>query len=267
MAFAMQVYVELAVLENFCMDFTLLYAAKVVSKNPARIRRIAIGSALGACFAVLFPLFEIGAAWSVVIKILSGLAICLISGKFKNIKGYLKFCGAFTGFTALLGGALIGVFSLAGIDYSFGEGYVLASVPVGIPLFGALIIIAGARRLAAKLTKRRGGEVVCKIFSGREHIEIKGFFDSGNKVFYKGTPVSIIPDADAEKLLHGERINEGVKIHTVAGSKTIAVFTADKMEIDFGEKTETVFGVTIGVSPRRIDRAVLHCDLLEGLNV
>lgn len=263
MAFAMQVYVELAVLENFCMDFTLLYAAKVVSKNPAGIRRLVIGSALGACFAVLFPLFKLGAVWSVVLKIISGAVICLVSGKFKSVRSCVKFCGAFLIFTALLGGALIGIFSLAGIDYSLGEGFVLSSVPVGIPMFGALILIIGARRLAAKLTKRRGGEVVCKIFSGQTHIEIKGFFDSGNKVFYKGVPVNIIPGAEAEKLLNGERINEGVKIHTVAGSKTIGVFTADKMEIDFGEKTETVFKVKIGVSPRRIDRAVLHCDLLE----
>lgn len=43
----MQVYVELAVIENFCMDFTLLYSAKIAVKNPARVRRVALGAALG----------------------------------------------------------------------------------------------------------------------------------------------------------------------------------------------------------------------------
>ena len=50
----MQVYVELALLENFCMDFTLLYCAKLVAKNRAHILRLVIASVFGACFAVVF---------------------------------------------------------------------------------------------------------------------------------------------------------------------------------------------------------------------
>lgn len=60
-------------------------------------------------------------------------------------------------------------------------------------------------------------------------------------------------------------IKEGVKIHTVAGSRTIGVFTADKIEIDFGERRETLYKVKIGVNPNRADRAILHCDLLEDI--
>ena len=65
----MQVYVELALLENFCMDFTLLYCAKLVSKNRAHVLRLVIASVFGACFAVVFPLFKSGSVLSVIIKI------------------------------------------------------------------------------------------------------------------------------------------------------------------------------------------------------
>lgn len=263
----MQVYVEFALLENFCMDFTLLYAAKAAVKNSASYWRIAFGAVLGACFAVVFPLFKLGNVWAAVLKILSGLVICLLAGKFKSFKGCLKFCGVFLVLTALLGGALIGIFSLAGVDYISGEGYILSSVPVGIPLFGALIIIIGAKKLAARLSKSHKNSVTCRIYAGQSHIELKGFFDSGNKVYCRGAPVSVIPKEEAEKLSVGVRINDEVKIHTVAGSKTIKVFTADKIEINFGEKTDIIYGVKVGVSPQRIDRAVLHCDLLEDLNV
>ncbi|MBD5631879.1 MAG: hypothetical protein HDP34_01430 [Clostridia bacterium] len=263
----MQVYVELAILENFCMDFTLLYAAKVAAKNAASVFRIFLGACLGACFAVVFPLFKLGVVWSVVLKILSGLVICVIAGKFKSFKAYLKFAGAFVGFTALLGGALIGVFSLVGISYISGEGYLLSSVPIGIPLFGALLIIIGARKLAARLKKNHKNEVICRIYAGQSQVELHGFFDSGNKVYCRGAPVSVIPKAAAEKLLTEARITGGVKIHTVAGSKIIDVFTADKIEINFGEKTDTFKGVKIGVSPQKIDCAVLHPDLLEDINV
>ena len=249
------------------MDFTLLYCAKLVSKNTAPLWRIAFGSAVGACFAVVFPLFNLGAAWAVAVKILSGFAICLISGKFKSVKSYVKFSGAFLVFTALLGGAIIGIFSLAGLDYSAGAGYLLSSVPIGIPLFGALILIIGARRLAARLSKSSKNVVCCRIYAGQSQISLSGFFDSGNKVYLKGQPVSVIPKDLAEKLLDISGIKEGVKIHTVAGSKIMKVFTADRLEITEGEKTTAYSGVKIGVSPNKINRAVLHCDLLEEMNV
>lgn len=257
----MQVYVELAVIENFCMDFTLLYSAKIAVKNPARVRRVALGAALGAALATVFPLFGLSAVWSAVVKVASGLLICLTSGRFKGIKSYLKFAFAFFVFTAILGGALIGIFSLTGLDYSAGQGYMLSSVPIGIPLFCALLLIIGARKLAARLQKNRKDTVTVRIFSDGSQAEVKGFFDSGNKVYSKGAPVSILPEEVAKKLIDENRIKDGVKIHTVAGDKTISVFTADRVEITAGEKTFVVKAVKIGVSPNKIYRAVLHPDL------
>ncbi len=263
----MQVYIELAVLENFCMDFTLLYAAKVAVKNPSPFWRILIAAVLGAAFAVVFPLFKLGAVWSVVVKVCSGFLICLVAGKFKGIKSYLKFSFAFLVFIAILGGALIGIFSLTGLDYAAGEGFILSKIPIGIPLFGALLIIIGAKKLASRLKKSSKEVVTVRFFVGSSSAEVKGFFDSGNKVYCRGAPVSIIPKEVAEKIVDESRIKDGVKIHTVAGSKIIKIFTADKIEIDFGEKKNNYNGVKIGISPQRINTAVLHPDLLEDVNV
>ena len=77
----MQVYIELAVLENFCMDFTLLYAAKVAVKNMAPFWRILIAAVLGAAFAVTFPLFKLGVVWTGVVTFCSGFLFCLVEGK------------------------------------------------------------------------------------------------------------------------------------------------------------------------------------------
>ena len=259
----MQVYVELAVLENFCMDFTLLYCAKLVVKNAAGWKRVGIASALGACFAVAFPLFQLNGVWAVVVKIFSGLLICLCAGKFKSFKGYFKFAAAFLIFSAVLAGALIGVFSLAGIDYIEGGGFVLSSVPVGIPLFGALCLVIAARAIKNKFTKIGKNTVNCRIYAGELQVTLSGFFDSGNKVYYRGEPVSVIPENSAEKLIDTEGIKDGIKIHTVAGSKIMKVFTADRLEIDDGHKISTYHGVKIGISPAQIHCAVLHPDISE----
>lgn len=260
----MQVYLELALIENFCMDFTLLTAAKFTAKNACAYWRIAVASALGACFAAAFPLFGLAGAWAVVIKILSGLLMCLLAGKFNSVKNYVKFSGWFLIFTALSGGALVGIFMLAGVDYLSGEGYLLSSVPIGIPLFFVMSAALGARRLAKKLTKGEKNAVTCKIVLNGKQVELKGFFDSGNKVYSGGAPVSVIPKSAAQKLIDETGIKDGVVIHTVAGSQIMKIFTADRIEFE-GGKNNIIKKVKIGISPQNIDRAVLHCDLLEDL--
>ena len=258
----MQVYVELALLENFCMDFTLLFCAKVASKNGAHLFRLIIASVFGACFAVVFPLFKLGGVLSVIIKIFSGLIICAVAGKFTSFKAYIKLTAGFLAFTALLGGALIGIFSLAGISYSADTGYILSSIPIGIPLFGALMLIIFARTLAKKLKRADKTEVYCTVYQGDKSVSISGFFDSGNSVYHLGQPVSIIPLREAKKIIDDRRIKSTVKIHTVAESKNLKVFTADKLEIRKGEKVKTFKGVKIAVT-ENADRAILHPDYME----
>ena len=222
-----------------------------------------MASAFGACLAVLFPLLKLSAVWSVIIKIISGSAMCIIAGKFKKIKGYIKFTTVFLVFSAVLAGALIGIFSLAGIAYEEGGEFILSSVPIGIPMFGALILVIAARIIKNKYSKGSKKEVACRIYAGQLCVELTGFFDSGNKVNYRGAPVSVIPRQSAEKIVDVERITEHVKIHTVAGSKIIKVFTADRLEVDFGDKTEIYKDIIIGVSHAYITCAVLNPDILE----
>lgn len=259
----MEVFIELALLENFCMDYTLLYCAKLLSKNQAGWKRVAVGSVFGACFAVLFPLTKLSGVWAAAIKLAAGAALCAIAGKFRSFKGYVKFTAFFLAFSAALAGALIGIFSLAGISYAEGGGYILSSVPVGIPLFCALMMIIIARRLKNKFSGGGKTQVSCRISAGQSQISLSGFFDSGNRVSHCGEPVSILPEWAAKKLVDTERITSAVKIHTVAGSKKIKIFTADSLEIDFGGSVKTYKCVKFGIGPAHTECAVLHPDILE----
>lgn len=260
----MTVYIELSLAENFCMDFCLLFAAKAIAKNSAGYFRVALASALGACFAVVFPLFNLNGAIAVTVKIVAGAALCAVAGRFSRALGYLKFTAVFLCLTFLSGGALIGIFSLADISFVQDGGFIISSVPVGIPLFCVLALALAARRLAKKYSRTHAKTcVICRISLGQSSVSAPAFYDSGNRVFYCGSPVSVIPQSVAKKLTDISRIKTFTEVHTVAGSKKIAVFTADKIEIDDGKVTKTVTGVKLGVSPDRISRAVLHPDLAE----
>jgi hypothetical protein len=55
-------------------------------------------------------------------------------------------------------------------------------------------------------------------------------------------------------------------VHTVAGSQTIKVFTADKIEIFFDGQAHTIHKVLIGISPHPVQGVVLHPDLSEAIS-
>ncbi len=259
----MQVYVELALAENFCMDFTLLSCAKLLVKAPCGYRRIAVASAFGACFAVLFPLLPLTGALAVAVKMLSGLALAAVACRPAGIKPYLKFAAAFFGVSLLAGGAVFALFSLAGWDLAEGGGYIVSSVPVGIPALAVFLLAAGCRALSRRLAARAAGAVSCAVFLHGRCVKLPAFFDSGNRVYSGGVPVSVISPQAAEKLAREEEAGERVTVRTVAGSRTLKVFTADKIEIYTADGVHTIKCVKIGISPQPIARAVLHPDLAE----
>lgn len=260
----MQVYAEYALVENFCMDFALLFCAKAVTKNTCGYFRLSVAAALGACFAVVYPLFGLNAVWGVVVKIASGGLLCALAGKYSKVLGYVKFTAVFTASTFLLGGALIALFSLTGASYQIGGGYLLSPVPLGLPLFFAVVLGIAVKTIVKKIIANRcKGEYSCIVRIGEKQATCSGFYDSGNKVYSGGKPVSIIPKEVAQKLVDLSGIKTFVDIHTVAGKSKIPVFTADSVTLSSGESERELRGVLFGVSPQRIKKIILHSDLSE----
>lgn len=245
------------------MDFVLLCTAKAAVKNTVGYLRIAVASAVGAFFAVCFPLFGLGGAWATVVKLVFGLVITAIGGKFSCLWGYVKFSVAFYAFSLLCGGALIAVFSLSGVPYAGGNGFVISSVPVGIPLFLATLTFIVVKKIAKKRIKNGVIEVKCKIYLNERVAFCNAFYDSGNKLYLGGTPVSVLPKQVALRLVDQSKIKLFVAVHTVTGQAKLSAFFADKIEISSGEKTVVKSNVLLAISPKYQSKAVLHSDLME----
>ena len=131
-------------------------------------------------------------------------------------------------------------------------------------LFFALSAVCLSRRAAQKFVRRNiKTSVVCRITVGGSSVSVPAFFDSGNRVYRLGSPVSVIPPDSAQKLVDVSGIKTFVTVHTVAGGKKLPVFTADKVEIDYGKKVITLRGVAFCVGSRSGGRTVLHPDLAE----
>ena len=81
----MEIYVEYALAENFLLDAMLLWLALKTARQTIGWGRICLAAALGAVFAVIFPLMRLGNVLAYLLKFAVGLLLCLISVKGKGI--------------------------------------------------------------------------------------------------------------------------------------------------------------------------------------
>ena len=56
----MEIYIEYALAENFLLDAMLLWLAMKAAKQEISLWRIVLAAAIGAAFAVAFPLLKTG---------------------------------------------------------------------------------------------------------------------------------------------------------------------------------------------------------------
>lgn len=98
----MEIYIEYALAENFLLDAMLLWLALKAAKQQISFKRIALASAFGAAFAVIFPLLDTGKILSYILKFSVGALLTLIAVKGKGIGRYLLTGALFFGFSFAL---------------------------------------------------------------------------------------------------------------------------------------------------------------------
>ena len=91
----MVVYVEYVLADNLIIDFLLLTLARKTYKLPTDFLRTAVSSVLGALAALAFPLLSrFGGGWIFLLRLVTGVLLVLIAGKFKNLKEFICFSAA-----------------------------------------------------------------------------------------------------------------------------------------------------------------------------
>lgn len=241
---SVEIYIEYALAENFLLDAMLLWLSLKAAKQKIIFRRIALASALGAVFAVVFPLFDVGKAFAYILKFAVGILICLIAVNGKGIGRYALTALLFFGFSFALGGALLAVYSAFSIEYGKNEnGYLTESVPVGMVLGGSFVFCVLAVALIKALYRRRALRrfvYPCKVTLGERSVKADGFLDSGNRAKVNGTPVCFLSPDLAFDLLDDKCMTEEMTIVTMSGETTIKIFLADSLEIYCGEKPNII---------------------------
>lgn len=242
----MAVYIESVLLENFIIDYMLIKATLNTVGITADRRRLFLCAFFGAVTALAFPLLSINSIILTAIKILSGLILVLFSSKdVKGKKLYLCFI-FFVAYTFILGGSIIAFYSFLGVSY-----YENLNIPLTIGLSYAFI------KLISVLIKYLYRQKEVKAFTAKvvlikngTRIKASGFFDTGNGVYYKNSPVIFASKSVVEKFFLDARIFTEIKkigVSTVNGYSEKPCFNLDALEIYFLGNVNIFNNVTLCV--------------------
>lgn len=266
----MEIYIEYALAENFLIDAMLLWLSLKAARQKIYFWRIALASALGAAFAVVFPLLPFGKTLAYILKFAAGILLCLVAVKGKGAGRYAITAALFFGFSFALGGALLAVYSAFSIDYTASDGgYLTESVPVGLVLSGCFVFAVCSVSLVRRLYRRRALRrfvYPCKVTLGGRSVKADGFLDSGNRAAQNGIPVCFLSPDLAFDLL-GERVmTEEMSILTMSGETKVKIFLADSLEIYCGEKPNIIskvyFSPSVNIRAREY-KIILNAAVLE----
>ncbi len=224
----MVVYIEYAFLENFLFDGVLLALAGFAARIKLRPWRILLSAAIGAGFAVVFPLLILPTFLSVFLKISVGFLLCLLSfDRLKSKKDWGRYAfnaALFFLFTFSFGGVLTGVYE------GFLTGKTAEKVPAWFVFLGFSLTSFALLLLLRKIYEKRAVHAFiypCKLlFMGRK-IETRGYFDSGNLATKEGVPVCFLSSDLFYDLFWAEdtgQVCDEMAITTVAGEKKIPLY-------------------------------------------
>lgn len=223
----MTVYVEYVLIDNFVIDFLLLKAALYTAGISASKKRLFLAAAAGAAVALVYPAVVAGNAVLIPLKISAGLLIVLISAKFRRVKEYFICVLLFFAYTALLGGAISGIYSLFGLDSKK-------------ELSAALIILPSylIMKAALKAVRYVYGKKEAAAFTFKAEITVCGvtvasnaFLDTGNNLYDKDKPVVLISASLAKKFFDCGKLFaiKKLPVETVNGKTFLPAFAAEKL--------------------------------------
>jgi len=260
----MTVFIEYVIIDNLVIDYLLLKGAFFITAVDYKRLRLILSACFGAGVALAYPLIENGVILTAV-KILSGLTMVLIAGKFKSKKIFYICTLIFFFLTFLTGGAIIGVFNLFSIPLSneYSIAFMILPVYFLIKWITAVIKFIYQRRHVISLTYKT------VLFKGDMAIETKGFMDTGNGLFDGQNPVVMVSKDVFFALLGKNALKTKLKkisVQTVTGEKQSLAVELDQLLLYYLDKPHIYNNVTACLINRAIGGdydVILHPAFME----
>lgn len=203
----MIIYIEYVIINNFVIDFLLLKTTFLLTGKKTKLYRLILIALLGAFISLVFPLIKIKGVYLTLIKILVGTLLVILSSNFKDIREFFINLVIFYLLTFTLGGIVIGVLSISGIEKA-------KEIVIALCFIPAFLVLYAVKKVFIFLYRRKNVENLIYDteleFNG---IKIKGraFLDTGNLLYYKDSPVIVCEKSFIKKFTESKDFYKNLK--------------------------------------------------------
>ena len=264
----MRVYIELVFLDNFAMDYLLLYTVgKCWWPAPSRMR--CVGSALlGAIYAVIAPLRGWTFLLHPAVKVLMSMGLVGLAYRPRTWPSFFKRFAAFWALSLLAAGALMGAGALAGSLMV--SGGLLVMSPLWVALLVLWGVFTGGHKLFYALKRRAAAlpqSVVVELLWQEKRVEIPGLVDTGSQLHdpSTGQPVILLPRGVLSGL---EEVTEQtaaalslvlarIPYHTIDGPGWMNGFYHKDVTLRYQARVQTLQAVLAFVPDGKVNRAIV----------
>lgn len=198
----MTIYIDIVIIENLIMNYIILCATGIVSKNKIRHLRLIMASLLGAIYSVVAYMKILEIYSNIVLKILLSVIIVYIAYNPQTVKKLWKTLVMFYLVSFVFGGVAFSlIYIIKPQDIIMKNGLFLGTYPLKTIILGAIvafaIIIIAVKIIRKKFTTK---DMICdiEIMLNNKKINTKALIDTGNML---KEPITNIPVVVVEKIL------------------------------------------------------------------
>ena len=290
----MTIYIDVLFLENFILNYIILYVTGLISKHKIKFLKIGLGALLGAIYVVMSYIIKEAIYFNFLLKIILSIVMIYLSFTPKTFKELLKLVIFFYLTSFVFGGAALGViYMINSGKISIQNGILIGKYTIWTIFLGCVIativVILAFKFVKAKFSKK---DLFCNIIIkiNKKEIKTRAMIDTGNllkepitnipvvvmehKLLYDVVPEEILDNI--ENILGGdlEKIPENIKNDYISKLKVIPFTSlgkqngmllglkADKLEIVEDDIVKNVDKVIIGMYNKKLSKKGEYSALL-----
>lgn len=259
----MECYIEYAILNNLMLDFLIVKTVIRILRLQVKKYRFIICLIFSSLFSVIFPLLNIGGIIGILLKMLCGLTMTGILGRYKDFKSFCIFYISLLLITFIYGGFCYVFLEI--LDSKGKHNY-----PLFLILLSCFLIYKLFIYIVLNVKKRvdiSNFLYDVELYLNGKNVKIKAFLDTGNRLYDNSTlkPICVLEASVLFDLLDEDKIynlfmskkdtikNKDMYVSMLNTDKEkLKIISLDKIKIYISDKVNILENVEVGVSFKKL---------------
>ena len=180
----MKIYLDIVLLENFIMNYIILFSTAMISRTKVNFLKIGIASFVAGIYSILNYLWNLGKVESLFVKFLISIMIVLIGFDSRKLKIIFKQLLLFYLVSFTFGGISFMLLFLINPNYVvFENGVLVGTYPMKVTLMGGMLGVVVITAVSYSIKDRlKTKSMLCdlEIFYKGKYQKLKTMIDTGN---------------------------------------------------------------------------------------